>query len=161
MNDTELKKDWLAGNSVVAFLGALILAQTWRPTGDSYELPFSLTVPAFPDPVSFAIAAFLLLSSFLLMVASAIPIRLVPHWVVSVVRTFSVMLDFVVWLAFMQSWLSIVSELPDDQWWAYVFAWGGLMMFTFLTFRFLLGMFRLAFPSNSKSRAKSNGPNNA
>ena len=144
MNDTGLKKDWLASNAVVAFLGALMLAQTWRPTGDSYELPFSLTVPAFPDPMSFAIAAFLFVSSFFLVVASIIPIRLVPHWVIPVVRTFSVVLDFVVWLAFMQSWLSIVSELPDDQWWAYVLAWGGLVMFIFLTFRLLSGGFRLA-----------------
>ena len=158
MNDTGLKKDWLAGNAVVAFLGALMLAQTWRPTGDGYELPFSLTVPAFPDPMSFAIAAFLLLSSFFLVVASVIPIRLVPHWVIPVVRTFSVALDFFVWLAFMQSWLTIVSELPDDQWWAYVFAWGGTVMFIFLAFRFFSGMFRLSVHFNPKPRDKPDGP---
>ena len=158
MNSRGLKKDWLAGNAVVAFLGALMLAQTWRPTGDGYKLPFSLTVPAFPDPMSFAIAAFLFLSSFLLAVASVIPIRLVPHWVIPVARTFSVVLDFFVWLAFMQSWLTIVSELPDYQWWAYVFAWGGLVMFIFLAFRFFSGMFRLSVRSSPNPLAKPDGP---
>ena len=158
MDETGLKKDWLAGYAVIAFLGALMLAQTWRPSGDVYELPFNLTVPAFPDPMSFTIAAVLFLSSFLLAVASVIPTRLVPRWVDSVVSAFSVVLDLFVWLAFLQSWLTIVSELPDDQWWAYVFAWGGLVMFVFLMFRFFAGMFRLAVRSNSKTGAKRDGP---
>ena len=66
MNTTALKKDWLAGSAVIAFLGALMLAQTWRPPGGVYELPFNLTVPAFPDPMSFTIAALLFFSSFAL-----------------------------------------------------------------------------------------------
>ena len=61
--NTQLKKEWLAGSSVVAFLGALMLAQTWRPADSHYELPFDLTVPAFPDPFSFTIAAVLFFSS--------------------------------------------------------------------------------------------------
>ena len=80
MNKTELKEDWLAGNAVVAFLGALMLAQTWRLQGGAHELPFNLTLPAFPDPVSFTIAAFLFLSSFALALASIIPIRRLRHW---------------------------------------------------------------------------------
>ena len=66
MDETRLKKDWLAGNAVIAFLGALMLAQTWRPTGGVIQLPLNITVPAFPDPMSFTIAAVLFLSSFLL-----------------------------------------------------------------------------------------------
>ena len=66
MNTTALKKDWLAGSAVIAFLGALMLAQTWRPPGGVYELPFNLTVPAFPDPMSFTIAALLFFSPFAL-----------------------------------------------------------------------------------------------
>ena len=158
MDETRLKKDWFTGNAVISFLGALMLAQTWRTTGSGYELPFNITVPAFPDPMSFTIAAVLFLSSFLLAVASVIPIRLVPHWVVPVVSTFSVVLDLFVWLAFLQSWLTIVSELPDDQWWAYAFAWGGLVMFLFLGFRFFYGMFRVAAQSNPKPGANSGDP---
>lgn len=67
------------------------------------------------------------------------------------------MLDLFVLLAFLQSWLTIVSELPDGQWWAYFFAWGGLVMFIFLTFRFFAGMFRPAVHSNSKTGAKPDG----
>ena len=158
MDETRLKKDWLAGNAVIAFLGALMLAQTWRPTGGGIQLPLNITVPAFPDPMSFTIAAVLFLSSFLLAVASVIPIRMVPHWVVPVVTTFSVVLDLFVLLAFLQSWLTIVSELPDDQWWSYVFAWGGLVMFIFLAFRFFAGVFRLTARSNSAPGSKPGGP---
>ena len=143
MNTTALKKDWLAGSAVIAFLGALMLAQTWRPPGGVYELPFNLTVPAFPDPMSFTIAALLFFSSFALVLASIIPVRLLPHWVIPAVRNFSPVLDLFIWLAFLQSWLTIVSELSDDQWWAYVLAWGGMVMLLFLTFRIFYGMYGL------------------
>ena len=147
MNKTELKEDWLAGNAVVAFLGALMLAQTWRLQGGAHELPFNLTLPAFPDPVSFTIAAFLFLSSFALALASIIPIRRLRHWVIPRVRLFSPVLNLFIWIAFLQSWLTIVSELPDDQWWAYVLAWGGLVMFLFLTSRLFYGAYRLVVSS--------------
>ena len=149
MHNTGLKKAWLAGNGVVAFLGALMLAQTWRPAGGTYELPFNLTFPAFPEPFSFAIAGFLFLSSFALALASILPTRLLPHWVIPAVRRFSVVLDLFVWLAFLQSWLTIVSELPDDQWWAHALAWGGLVMFIFLAFRVLHGIYRPLFSSRA------------
>ena len=71
------------------------------------------------------------------------PMRLLPQWVIPLVRNFSVVLDLFVWLAFLQSWLTIVSQLPDNQWWAYALAWGGLVMFLFLTFRFFFGIFRM------------------
>ena len=149
MHKPGLRKDWLAGNGVVAFLGALMLAQTWRTPGGTYELPFNLTVPAFPDPLSFAIAGFLFLSSFALVLASTLPTRLVPHWVIPAVRNLSVVLDLFVWLAFLQSWLTIVSDLPDDQWWAYALAWGGLVMFIFLAFRVFYGIYRLGVSSRA------------
>ena len=61
MHNTELKKDWLAGNGAVAFLSALMLAQTWRTVGGTCELPFNLTIPVLPAPFSFTIAGFLFL----------------------------------------------------------------------------------------------------
>ena len=67
MSNTEPKEEWLAGGAVVAFLGALMLAQTWRPTDGQYELPFSVTIPALPNPPSFTIAAVLFLSSLFLL----------------------------------------------------------------------------------------------
>ena len=158
---TPLKKDWLASNAVIAFLGALMLAQTWRPAGDGYELPFNIPGRVFPDPMSFIIAAVLFLSSFLLATASVIPMRLVPHWVVSGVSAFSVVLDLFVWAAFLQSWFSVLSELPDDQWWAHAFAWGGLVMFIFLAFRFFAGVVRLVAKSNPEPESKPSGPGDA
>ena len=148
MVEVRLKKDWLAGNAVIAFLGALMLAQTWRPTAGGHQLLFNIAVPAYPDPMTFIIAAFLFLSSFLMAVASIIPIRLVPHWAISAVSNFSVVLDTLILLAFWQSWLTIFSELPDDQWWTHAFGWGGLMMLLFLGYRVFAGLFRVPIPSN-------------
>ena len=148
MNNTELKKDWLAGSAVITFLAALMLAQTWRPTGGQYELPFNLTIPSLPDPLSFAIAACLFFSSFVLAVASMAPLRMLPQWFIPLVRKSSALLDLLVLFAFLQSWMSIASQLPYDQWWAHVLLWSGLAMLLFLIVRLFCAMPRLATWAN-------------
>ena len=60
MNQADLKKDWLAGNSVVALGGALLLAQSWRLSGGVVELPFGRTIPDVLEVVYVAIVSFLL-----------------------------------------------------------------------------------------------------
>ena len=60
MNQSDLKKDWLAGNSVVALGGALLLAQSWRLSGGGVELPFGRTIPDVLEVVYVAIVSFLL-----------------------------------------------------------------------------------------------------
>ena len=43
MNTTDMEKDWLAGNAVVAFVGALLLGQSWRmPEGPVKLLSISV-----------------------------------------------------------------------------------------------------------------------
>ena len=49
MDQSDLKKDWLPGNSVVALGGALLLAQSWRLSGGIVELPFGRTIPDVLD----------------------------------------------------------------------------------------------------------------
>ena len=48
---TELKEDWLAGNAVVAFLGALLIGQSWtgilEGSESTVELFFLFTVPNY------------------------------------------------------------------------------------------------------------------
>ena len=135
-----LKEDSLAGNAVVAFMSALLLAQSWEPSGGVgvYELPFNLTIPILHDAVYFAIAAFLFVSSFALAIASIVgppPCRAVPA-----LRMFLPLLAFLVWVAFTMGWLEAVSKLPTDQWWSLVLFFGGLPFFLFLFWRFLRAM---------------------
>ena len=68
-----LKEDSLAGNAVVAFMSALLLAGSWEPSGGVYELPFNLTISVLHDVVYFAIAAFLFVSSFALTLVVSQP----------------------------------------------------------------------------------------
>ena len=43
MNEAGLKEDWLAGNAVVAFVGALLVAQSWQTSDGTLRLPFNVT----------------------------------------------------------------------------------------------------------------------
>ena len=95
MKDTrlsQLKEESLASSAAVAFIGALLLAQSWEPSGGVYELPFDMTIPGLHDAVYFAIAAFLFVSSFVLALASIVrPLR---RWVLCTISLFSTLLAF-------------------------------------------------------------------
>ena len=87
MKDThlsQLKEDCLASSAAVAFVGALLLAQSWQPSGGVYELPFNLTIPALHDAGYFAIAAFLFVSSFVLALPSIV--RPLQSWAIRTIR---------------------------------------------------------------------------
>ena len=103
-----LKEDSLAGNAVVAFMGALLLAWSWEPSGGVYELPFNLTIPVLHDAVYFAIAAFLFISSFVLALASIV--RRLRCRAVCAIRPFSPFLAFLVWVAFLIGWVEAISK---------------------------------------------------
>ncbi len=138
-----LKEDWLAGNSVVAFVGALLMAQSWEPSRRAYELPFNLTIPVLHDAVYFAIAAFLFVSSFALALASIVrPLR---RRAIRAIRPFSPLLAFLVWGAFMVSWLGAISELPFDKWRFLVLYFGGFGFFLFLVYR----LYRVLYQSRT------------
>ena len=59
MNKPYLTEDWLADNAVVAFVGALLMAQTPRPSDGDSELPFNAPGLASPDLLTSSIVVFL------------------------------------------------------------------------------------------------------
>ena len=128
-----LKEESLAGSAAVAFIGALLLAQSWEPSGGVYELPFNLTIPVLHDAVYFTIAACLFVSSFVLALASMV--RRLRRWAICTVRPLSPFLAFLVWVAFLISWAESTSKLPSDQWWSEVLFLGGFVFFLFLGYR--------------------------
>ena len=132
MNQADLKKDWLAGNSVVALGGALLLAQSWRLSGGGVELPFVRTIPDVLDVFYVAIVSSLLVSSLALAAASVLsPVR---SWALRKAVPFVPALGFFVWVSFVLSLLSANAALPDGQVWAKALSAGGAVMSAFIAF---------------------------
>ena len=136
-----LEEDWLAGNAVVAFVGALLMAQSWKPSGGVYELPFTnLTIPALHDTVYLALGTFLFVSSFALAIASVV--RPLQSRAIRASRPFSTLLALLIWVAFILSWLGAMVELTFDQWWSAVLFFGGFAFLLFLGYRLLRAAFQ-------------------
>ena len=141
MTEAELKKDWLASNGVITFVSALLLAQQWQSTDAVYELPFNLTFPALSDPSTFMLASFLFILSLLFTLASIIPTKWIPSWVIPVASVVSPSLGILASLIFGYTWIAIFLKLPSDQWWTAAFVLGGLVIFLALMYRSLRAWF--------------------
>ena len=142
MTEAELKKDWLAGNAVIAFASALLLAQQWRSTDAVYDLPLNVTIPALSDPFTFVVAASLFILSLLLALSSVVPTEWVPAWVIAGVIFISLFLGLLAWALFGYSWITGVFKLPADQWWTGAFACGGFVMVLLLLYRWVSSLVR-------------------
>ena len=128
----------MVGNAVVAFVGALLMAQAWQPSDVKHVIPIlNVTAPTFPQAVVLSIAAFLAILSFALALASAIP-PLRP-WAIHQVSPFSQLLEILMWLASLMSLLSALAEISFDHWWAEVLSLNGLALWFFLSVRMVLG----------------------
>ena len=134
---TELKEDWLAGNAVVAFLGALLIGQSWtgilEGSESTVELFFLFTVPNYAGFVLLGlIFGFIGLSLFLAL-ASMVP--RIQYRGLRTVNSASPALAQIILASFVLSWVSSVSELPSDQWWSLVLVLIGAGMFLYVGFR--------------------------
>ena len=140
MNQTELNRDWIAENAVLAFVGALLVAPTLQPSQETYQLPFLSVELTVSNLLPLAIAIFLFLASFLLVLAYFFsPLGL---WALREVPKVSPLPEMLTWLAFTVSWISGVNKLSDGSWLIVPLEWGGLLMFVFLLYRLCRGLFR-------------------
>ena len=98
MTETELKEDWLFGNALIAFIGALLMGQVWETSDGTVKLLCFFDVPNYTGFVIFSIIAGFFVLSFFLAVASVIPRLRNPA--LSLGIGFSITLDFIVWVAF-------------------------------------------------------------
>ena len=139
----QIKEEWLVGNSVVAFVGALMMAQTWEPSDVKSVIPIiNVTVPTSPQAVTLGIVIFLVGLSIGFAVASSVP-RL-RSWAIQHVSPLWLLLDVLLWFAFLVGLLSVLSEIPRDEWWSNVLALSGIALSFFLAVRMLL---RLMIPA--------------
>ena len=130
----EMKEDRLADSAVVIFLGAILLGQAWEIwEGRSAKLLGIFEVPYLAEVGILTIMAVFLGWSLLLALASIVtPLQ---GWGLRTLRGSSQFLGMVVIVLFFLSWLSSVSELPDDRWWTKILIWGGFGIFFFLSYR--------------------------
>ena len=131
----EMKEDRLANTAVVAFLGALLMGQSWRgwegSEGTTELLMF--TVPDYSGLVIFTLMSGLFFLSLFLATASMVmPLQ---RWGLAATRFASPIMLPIVSASFILSLVSSTFELPYDQWWAPVLFIGGFVMFIFIGFR--------------------------
>ena len=134
MNKPDLTEDWLAGNAVVAFMGALLMAQTLGPSDGDSDPPFNPPALASSDILTFSIVVFLFVLSFTLALSSlAPPLR---SWALRQASPlFSPLLALLTWVAFTLGLAGAISGLPWDRWWSPVLLLGGVGFFFFLGYR--------------------------
>ena len=129
----EMKEDWLAGNAVVAFVGALLLGQAWEVSEGTVQLFRILTVPSYTGLVLLTFIACLFCLSLALALASLVtPLQ---SWALSTTRSYSTVLWLVVFLSFFLSVGYAFSALPPNQWWSPALRLGGVGMLFFILFR--------------------------
>lgn len=144
-----MRGDWLAGNAVVVFVGALLMGQAWQPSDGTRTLPFNIPVLVSSDIGHLSIIAVLCALSFFFALASMIP-RL-QHWASRAAYASLTLLWILVWVAFVLTWLSV--ELPDGQWWSDVLWWGGAVMALFIPIKCIHGFWRQITTLNSTTDA--------
>ena len=134
------KEDWLAGNAMAAFAGALLMVQSLKLPEGGTEISFyitKLTIPAFPEQAYMALGILLLVLSFALAIASMVPPLRDPA--IRYSRLFSLATPVLALGAFTVGWLDAVVELASDQWWFVVVFYGGYAFFLFVGYRFVRG----------------------
>ena len=131
MTNRKIREDLLAGDSLVVFVGALLLGQYWQPSDGVLRLPIiNVTVPNYTDSVLFA---FLLGFSAFLALASVIP--KLRSWAFCQNMRFSVLLLLLTWAAFVIGFGSAAPNLPTDRLWSQALFVGGIAMMLFIPLR--------------------------
>ena len=135
MNESELRKDWLASNAVVAFVGALLLAQSWQMSEGTVKLLFIFTVPDYTGLVIFIVIAGLFILSLFLALATVVPVSFLQCWAINLGKDLSQTLGYLSLFAFLVGFFSAIPDLPLDQWWSWFLIVGGFVLFIFLGYR--------------------------
>ena len=135
MNEVELRKDWLASNAVVAFVGAFLLAKSWQMSEGTVKLLFIFTVPNYTGLVIFIIIAGLFILSLFLALSTAVPVRGLQCWAIKLGKDLSQILGFLTVVGFFVGLTSEIRNLPLDQWWSWFLIVGGFVLSLFLVYR--------------------------
>ncbi len=135
---TEIKEDWLANSAITAFLGSLLVGQSWERWAGSESTTklLNFNVPDATELVNITIVFGLL--AFSLFLAASSLITPLQRFGIGAARSASPIMLPIVSTSFIMSWLSSSLKLPFDQWWASVLFIGGFVMLIFVGFRPML-----------------------
>ena len=132
MNKTEMERELLLGDSIVAFTGAVFWAISGRPLFGTESL--SKPEIGLTDFLAYfyaAIGAGLMILALLLALGSMLPF--LRGGASSLAMRFSPILKMLTLIGLVLSWNSVANELPQDQWWYdYLFYIGLLIVFLFV-----------------------------
>ena len=132
MNKTEMERELLLGDSIVAFTGAVFWAISGRPlfNGES-ATPSGSALTEFLAYFYVAIGAALMFLALLLALGAMVPF--LRSGASSLSLRFSPVLKILTLLGLVLSWGSVATELPQDQWWYdYLFYIGLLIVLLFV-----------------------------
>ena len=132
MNKTEMERELLLGDSIVAFTGAVFWAISGRPLFNGNSLAQSENgLTDFLAYFYVAIGAALMILALLLALGSMLPF--LRSSASSLAMRFSPILKIITLVGLVLSWNSVANELPQDQWWYdYLFYIGLLIVFLFV-----------------------------
>ena len=139
MSETELSTDKLVSDAAVAFMGALLMGQSWEMSEGTVKLLFIFTVPDYTALVILAIIASLFVLSMFLALAAVVPKSRLQRWATCSVTSLSPILGYLVLIAFFLGLISTIPDLPLDQWWAWFLILGGFVILFVLLYRQLSG----------------------
>ena len=138
MQDSNIKSDWLVNNAVVAFFGALLVAQTPRSTDSTTELISGFSIPSIPIWWTNSAIAFLVAISLILVLATFF--SLLRRWIFQHPVLLAPTLELLMWVAFITGFSQSLQELPKDQWWSKPLIYGGLVFMLFLPVRSIINL---------------------
>ena len=132
MNKTEMERELLLGDSIVAFTGAVFWAISGRPLFGAESLSqVNTAVTGFLAYFYVAIGAAPMILALLLALGSMVPF--LRSGSSSLAMRFSPILKMITLLGLVLSWNSVANELPQDQWWYdYLFYIGLLIVLLFV-----------------------------
>ena len=132
MNKTEMERELLLGDSIVAFTGAVFWAISGRTLFNAESLnPSGSGLTDFLAYLYTAIGAALMILALLLALGSML--SLFRSGASSLAMRFSPILKIITLIGLVLSWNSVANELPQDQWWYdYLFYIGLLIVFLFV-----------------------------
>ena len=132
MNKTEMERELLLGDSIVAFTGAVFWAISGRTLFNTESLnPSGSGLTDFLAYLYTAIGAALMILALLLALGSML--SFLRSGASSLAMRFSPILKILTLIGLVLSWNSVANELPQDQWWYdYLFYIGLLIVFLFV-----------------------------
>lgn len=127
MSKSELEKEWLFGNAIVALAGAFLWGTAWTPSSGEYTYPIiNVSVPNFADGIFILIGAFLIFAALFFAFTSVVPIC--RNQASTLAIYCSPLLKLLAFAGLIVSWGSAVHDWPEGQWWIEFLMIGGVIL---------------------------------